>query len=82
MFYGLPDIAYASRPSDGHVIMIKRGESNYYPVITKRSADEMNRLVGVTKAQAQAMFIGSLFGWDVPGANPAVYDDHGQPIKR
>lgn len=31
---------------------------------------EMNRRAGVTPAQALAMEIGSMFGWEVPGADP------------
>ena len=32
--------------------------------------DDMNTRAGVTPAQAQAMQIGSMFGWEVPGADP------------
>lgn len=31
--------------------------------------DEFNDLLGVTPAQREAMLIGSMFGYDVPGAN-------------
>ena len=37
-------------------------------------ADELNENLGVTPAQRQAMEIGSMVGWDVPGADPGNYE--------
>ena len=37
-------------------------------------ADELNEKLGVTPAQRQAMEIGSMAGWDVPGADPKNYE--------
>lgn len=37
-------------------------------------ADELNGKLGVTSAQRQAMEVGSMAGWNVPGANPAAYE--------
>ena len=34
---------------------------------------EMNKRARVTPEQAQAMEMGSMFGWEVPGANPDNY---------
>lgn len=72
---GLPEIAYMDNSHDKAqgappVIGIRRGESGYYPIFTRLSADELNAQNGVTPAQREAMHNGSLFGWDVPGANP------------
>ena len=36
----------------------------------RRIADEQNQKLGVTSAQETAMKIGSMCGWDVPGADP------------
>lgn len=36
-----------------------------------RDADAFNARHGITAAQVEAMMIGSVFGWDVPGADPA-----------
>ena len=69
--------------------IVKKGEGGYYfsdlsPVyrdVGQDFVDEMNRQGGVTKAQAAAMSAGSMFGWDTPAADPANYDEQGQPIK-
>jgi hypothetical protein len=67
-------------------IILKKGESGYYPLTneaeTVMSLDELNGELGVTRGQREAMYIGSLFGWDVPGANPAMYGDDGMPIEK
>lgn len=44
-----------------------------------RGVAELNRLEGVTPAQAKAMEIGSMFGWACPGADPDNYNDDGTP---
>ena len=64
--------------SRSQLICVKRGESGYYPSDwstpdaqeNRRIADEQNRKLGVTPAQEEAMKIGSMCGWDVPGADP------------
>ena len=57
----------------------------YMPYTTKEDAralvDEHNARGGVSKAQEAAMAAGSMFGFDVPAADPANYDENGQPIK-
>ena len=61
----------------------KRGEGGYYPSDwstpdaqeNRRIADEQNRKLGVTPAQETAMKIGSMCGWDVPGADPDNCED-------
>ena len=40
-------------------------------------AKEMNDMFGYTKAQVAAMEAGSMFGWNVPGADPSRYDEQG-----
>lgn len=86
----LPEYCYGVNLTSKTVIIIKRGESGYYktnmaPFATieeaQSIADEYNDRLGVTKDQASAMSVGSMFGWDVPGANPDNYDTEGRPLK-
>lgn len=81
----LPELAYAIHMMDGSVIIIKKGESGFYPIDTAKFPQavaepeafvaQQNTAMGVRPSQAQALFMGSLFGWDLPGANPETYRD-------
>jgi len=42
-------------------------------------AEDLNKDLGVTPAQQQAMETGSMFGWEVPGADPDNYNEEGLP---
>lgn len=85
----LPDLCYANLPSTGELIIITKGESGYTnasspydsPERNKELAEGHNAEMGITKAQAAAMLAGSMFGWEVPAADPANYDDNGTPVK-
>lgn len=74
LFKKLPEKAFRTNddrsPKAAPIIAIKRGESGYYPIFARATADELNAMEGVTKEQAEAMYNGSLFGWDTPGADP------------
>ena len=79
---GLPELCFSTLASTGQLICIKRGESGYYPSDWDTGdkernvelADELNENLGVTPVQRQAMEIGSMVGWDVPGADPGNYE--------
>ena len=81
---GLPELCFSTLRTTGQLICIKRGESGYYPSDWDTGdkernvelADELNENLGVTPAQRQAMEIGSMAGWDVPGADPGSYGRH------
>lgn len=85
----LPDKCCGVMQSSNEIIIVRKGESGYYSTgeyghdsaDTQRIADEYNRIVGVSKAQAAAMLAGSMFGWDIPAADPKNYDEQGQPVK-
>lgn len=81
----LPEICYSILPSTGDVIIIKHGESGYYrseystedKAFNREFANDRNANLGVSKAQAEAMKAGSMFGWDTPAADPKSYNENG-----
>lgn len=82
-FEGLPEFSFHTLETTGETIMIRLGEKGYYPQdeLKNRDADELNEVYEVTKGQAEAMYAGSMFGWDTPASNPANYDEDGKFIK-
>ena len=82
---GLPRYCYAYLPTTQEEIRIDIAESGYTPMGKNENdgnVKKMNQELGVTPAQAKAMQIGSMFGWDVPGADPKSYDDKGKAIRK
>jgi hypothetical protein len=74
----LPGIAFAHLPTTGETIAIRSGAPVYYRVATNKSADELNAMYGVDKAQVRAMLAGVMLGWDTPLANPENYNADGE----
>ena len=80
-------MCFSVLPDTGALICIKRGESGYYPSDWNTNdkerniqiRDDANESLGVTDAQRKAMEAGSMFGWTVPGADPANYQEHQGP---
>ena len=80
---GLPETCLATLPGTGELIIIKRGETGYYrsdwetgdKAQNQEIADFHNRKRGITPAQVEAMQVGSMAGFHVPGANPQIYFD-------
>lgn len=71
----LPGISFATLAATGETIAICRGEPTYYRVESTRSAEELNALYGVSKAQARAMLVGVVLGWDTELVDPQHYED-------
>ena len=82
----LPEQCYAVLPGSNEIIVVQKGESGYYKtnmfsndrLEAQKIVDEYNDKLGVTKAQAEAMVAGSMFGWHVPAADPKNYDKDGK----
>lgn len=78
-----PKQAFILHPTmTGQVVLVKRGEPGFWPIKRCQAPEEaatlartLNRAEGLklTPALAEAMVVGSMFGWDVPGAFPEAY---------
>lgn len=85
----LPEVCYSILPSTGDVIIIKHGESGCYrseystedKAFNREFANDRNANLGVSKAQVEAMLAGSMYGWDVPAADPKSYDVNGTLLR-
>ena len=85
----LPGQCYGVLPSSGELVIVKKGEAGYYRTDidmggkeeNRTLAEEYNGKLGVSKAQEAAMLAGSMFGWQVPAADPKNYDENGQPMR-
>lgn len=85
----LPERCFVYVQSTNEIGIIKKGESGYYrtDITVNNSKDgnemtnELNEKLGVTKAQAEAMKAGSMFGWETLAADPKNYDPQGMPIR-
>ena len=83
---GLPEMCFSTLLTTGDLICIKRGETGYYPSDWDAGdkernvelADQLNEELGVTLWQRKAMEVGSMCGWDVPGADPKAYEQTDQ----
>jgi len=88
---GLPKMCYAMNDVTKRLILIRRGEAVYHELQDDESlllaatpgvVDRLNGTLGVTPAQREAMVAGSMFGWNVPAADPTRYDAEGHPIRK
>lgn len=78
----LPDFCFATEAVTDTVILLKNGDMGFYPYLQgtikgKEAAHALNAEFNVSPAQAAAMKMGSLFGWNIPGANPDNYNENG-----
>lgn len=89
----LPEHCYIYLRTENKIGIVKKGESGCYKTDLLESnnlkshseaesfVDELNKKLGVTRAQREAMMAGSMFGWHTPAADPKIYDERGH-IKR
>ena len=84
----LPRVAAAEHPVTGELIMVRKGRSGYWLpsavgiVDETMTADKWNTAHDISKAESEAMLVGSLFGFDVPAADPVNYDENGNLISK
>ena len=84
----LADKCFSYLETTGEMIVITKGEKGYTPTgiypqnaTPKEGVAAVNEANGVSRAQEAAMVAGSMFGWQVPGADPKNYDDQGLPVR-
>ena len=85
----LPDHCFSFLESTGEIIRITKGDKGYIPTgkyaengNPRDGVDALNKTIGVSRAQEAAMVVGSMFGWDKPGADPARYGEDGVPLTK
>ena len=84
----LPETCFTTLPGTGDLIILKRGEIGYYrsdwetgdKAKNQKIADYHNHKRGITPAQVEAMQVGSMFDFHVPGANPQLYFDEARCV--
>lgn len=85
----LPENCLATLPGTGELVILKRGETGYYrtdwdtgdKAQNLELADYHNRRRGINPAQVEAMQMGSMCGFRVPGADPQIYFDQAKLIR-
>jgi hypothetical protein len=65
----LPELCLLKSLTDGETIAVRKGELGFWPM-AGRDAAQFNTRQGITPAQVEAMRAGSMFGFDVPAADP------------
>jgi len=68
---GLPLWCFCEMPGSGETVLIDFPIHGYSPLdipIPWERAQKMNRDMGVTEKMEEAMLVGSMFGFHVPGA--------------
>lgn len=74
----LPDICFSKMKTTNKIVVIKKGESGYYPsekYENHDNVDELNENIGVSKAQMRAMEMGSMYGWNIKGIDPKLHEE-------
>jgi len=74
----LPDACFAEAEVGVGVVILSRGERSKVPVKTVFPADQLNKALGVSKAQSAAMMFGATFGFHSLLADPDRYTEDGE----
>ena len=71
---GLPSWCFVKHYTAGTLTVVTRDVMGHDPFfgysIPMENMNEANKMIGVTTEQGEAMQIGSMFGWHIPGADP------------
>lgn len=85
----LPDLCFCSLPGIERTMLLQYGVDGYITIESmpvgmnaEKYADALNKQIHVTKAQQSAMMCGALIDWRLQQADPARYDENGEPKKR
>ena len=77
----LPDHCFSVMPDSGELVILQQErpyiqsfDSDSSPEMRREVVDELNEVLGVTKAQEAAMLMGCLHGFDQPCAEPWQYE--------
>lgn len=72
-----PNRAMVLVPGQNLIGFVDRGDKGYIPLSgwTPDAADAWNARHKVGHAMRETMLVGSMFGWHVPGADPARADE-------
>lgn len=81
----LPEWCYSLNLTNQNLVIVRAGESGFYPFKQPREWDLKGRTIdqyindrnaerGVTKAMRMAMDVGSCFGWEADGADMDIYN--------
>ena len=76
----LPNFCALRDKASGGIIIVKRGETGYWPgermaLENDEDVARFNEQHGATPGAVQAMHFGSMFGWDLPGAQLEAGED-------
>lgn len=66
----LPDMCACPHPETGETIIIKRGETGYWPMPSLIAVDAFNASFNASPDAIAAMQAGAMFGWHVRAADP------------
>jgi hypothetical protein len=83
----LPLVAEHAHLEDGRLIFVLRGQDRFWTkealAVTDdaMTPDAWNEANGISKVEAEAMFAGCVFGWDVPAADPDNWNADGTGVR-
>ncbi|MET3436027.1 hypothetical protein [Sphingomonas sp. 1185] len=78
-YAALPEMCAVLSPITHQPIVIERGHAGHWPLPDDMTIERINAVFKAAPPQIEAMLVGSMFGWDVPGADPSRYDTDGRP---